>query len=288
MGLACREEPESRHRGQASLVAAMTVQPFEKFEGLGNDFIVVSVQVEGAFDRSHVARLCDRRFGVGADGVLLVLPPEAGGAARMRVFNADGSVPEMCGNGVRCVALFVAQRLGVRAGKVEIETDAGMRICRLERTGDAAEVDVDMGLVLVRGRRTLCVSDAAVELTLVDAGNPHAVAYRQEPAQDLAAMGPALAKHASFVHGTNVELVRWRGEALEVAVWERGVGPTLACGTGACAVAAVACARGEAVSGMPVRVRLPGGDLLVTHDRDTGRTRMVGPARRVFRGEWPV
>ncbi len=265
----------------------MAAQPFEKFEGLGNDFIVVSVPVDAAFDSAEAVRLCDRRLGVGADGVLLVLPPIAGGAARMRVLNADGSVPEMCGNGLRCVALFVAEQQGVSEGELTIETDAGMRTCRFETTGDAGEVGVDMGVVRVIGHRTVAALGAAVELTLVDASNPHAVVYRDNPAQDLEAMGPMLATHPSFDRGTNVELVRWRQDALEVAVWERGVGRTLACGTGACAVAAVACARGEATSDVPIRVRLPGGDLLVTHDQQTGRTRMVGPARRVFRGEWP-
>lgn len=264
----------------------MTVQPFEKLEGLGNDFIVLSAQDGTSFDRAQAARLCDRRFGIGADGVLLVLPPAAGGAARMRVLNADGSVPEMCGNGLRCVALFVAEQRGVSSGEMAIETDAGTRTCRFERTGDRAEVDVDMGVVRVTGKRTLIVSGEAVDLTLADAGNPHAVAYCHDPGQDLDAIGPVVATHPSFDQGTNVELVRWRGKVLEVAVWELGVGRTLACGTGACAVTAVACARGEATSGAPVRVRLPGGDLLVTHDLQSGRTRMVGPARRVFRGEW--
>jgi len=104
--------------------------------------------------------------------------------------------------------------------------------------------------------------------------------------KDLAELGPALATHTSFERGTNVELVRWRGDVLSVAVWERGVGPTLACGTGACAVAAVAVGRGEAASGARIRVGLPGGELTVTHDATTGRTRMTGPARRVFTGEW--
>jgi diaminopimelate epimerase len=261
----------------------MAAQGFEKFEGLGNDFILVTLEAEADFDRASVPRLCDRRFGVGADGVLLVLP-SANGAARMRVVNADGSVPEMCGNGLRCVALLVAEQLGHHNGELAIETDAGVRVCLFERRGDEGVVDVDMGVVRVVGQRALNVAGVLLELTLADAGNPHAIAYREEPETDVLVLGPPVATHASFAEGTNVELVRWRDGAIEVAVWERGVGRTLACGTGACAVAAVACGRGEAKSGAPVRVRLPGGELLVTHDASTGATRMKGPARRVFRG----
>jgi diaminopimelate epimerase len=169
-------------------------------------------------------------------------------------------------------------------GELSIETDAGVRACVFERAGDQGEVDVDMGVVRVQGTTMLTVAGTTLELTLANAGNPHAIAYRQEPAGDLLAFGPVLTVHPSFPGGVNVELVRWKDDAIEVSVWERGVGQTLACGTGACAVAAVACARGEAKSGAAVRVRLPGGELVVTHDTATGRTRMKGPARRVFRG----
>jgi diaminopimelate epimerase len=259
---------------------------FEKFEGLGNDFIIVTAEADSRDARALAPRMCDRHFGIGADGLLFVLPPSGGGAARMKVVNADGSVPEMCGNGLRCVALFVAEQRDMTEGELVIETDAGLRACRFEREGDSGEVDVDMGVVRVLGPRVLTVNDVAIEMTLADAGNPHAVVYSADPEKDLAAEGPPLATHASFERGTNVELVRWQGAVIEVAVWERGAGRTLACGTGACAVAAVACARGEVKSGEPVRVRLPGGELLVTHDRVSGQTRMKGPARRVFRGEW--
>jgi diaminopimelate epimerase len=263
----------------------MTAQRFEKLEGLGNDFILISVASEGAFDVSKVPALCDRRFGVGADGVLLVLPPRADGVARMRVLNADGSIPEMCGNGLRCVALLVAEQRGIVKGEIAIETDSGTRACRVARAGNGAEVDVDMGVVRVTGHTAITVAGVAVDLTLADAGNPHAISYRAEPEVDLLAYGQSLATHARFERGTNVEFVRWHDGVIDVSVWERGVGRTLACGTGACAVAAVACARGEAKSGAPVRVRLPGGDLVITHDVATGQTWMAGPAKRVFVGE---
>ncbi len=264
----------------------MTAFGFDKMEGLGNDFVVVAEPSDAGWGPALVSRVCDRHFGVGADGVILVLPPQDGGVARMRVMNADGSVPEMCGNGLRCVVLLLAARAGLAKGELLVETDAGARACSFDVEPDEGVVDVDMGVVRLVGQRALTVASLPLEMTLVDAGNPHAVVYRSEPEQDLAAVGPLLATHASFERGTNVELVRWRDGVLEVAVWERGVGPTLACGTGACAVAAVACTRGEAASVSPVRVRLPGGDLVVTHDVLTGRTRMKGPARRVFHGEW--
>ena len=263
----------------------MAAAPFEKWEGLGNDFIVITVPSLVAFDKAKAARMCDRHLGIGADGVLLVLPAERG-AARMKVINADGSVPEMCGNGIRCVALHVAEQRGMKQGEVVIETDAGFRACMVEREGDTGVVDVDMGVVRALGPRTLTVKGVRVEMTLADAGNPHAILYRDDPERDLAELGPPLAEDASFPQGTNVELVRWQGDVLEVHVWERGVGRTRACGTGACAVAAVACARGEGKAGEPVRVRLPGGELVILHDPATGQTRMKGPARRVFRGDW--
>jgi diaminopimelate epimerase len=265
----------------------MSARAFEKVEGLGNDFVLMHLTDDSAFDRARVPQICDRHTGVGADGVLLVSKAQSGGDARMEVINADGSVPEMCGNGLRCVALSLAAHRGVDRGELRIETDAGVRVCQVERRGDEADVEVDMGVVRVLGQRTLFPAGVLVELTLADAGNPHAVAYRQNLARDIEALGLLLSTDPSFERGTNVELVRWQDDVLEVAVWERGAGRTLACGTGACAVVAVACARGEAKSGQKVRVRLPGGELVIAHDMEAGLTRMLGPARRVFTGELP-
>jgi len=265
----------------------MSALGFEKVEGLGNDFVLLRAESEDALDPAIVTRLCDRRRGVGADGVLLLLPSRGAADARMKVINADGSVPEMCGNGLRCVALLMTMERHISRAELQIETDAGLRVCKVDRHGDEGQVEVEMGIVRVLGQRTLSPTGAPIELTLVDAGNPHAVAYRANPASDLEALGLLIATHPSFERGTNVELVRWRDDVLDVAVWERGAGRTLACGTGACAVVAVACQRGEAASGANVRVGLPGGELMVAHDLATGQTRMLGPARRAFHGEWP-
>lgn len=265
----------------------MSTESFEKWEGLGNDFVVVWALSDAAWTPARAVKLCDRRFGIGADGVLLVLPGGQG-RARMKVLNADGSVPEMCGNGLRCVARYVARQRGMTHGELVIETDAGLRACTLLDAGGEPVVKVDMGVVQVLGPKSVSLGGEVLEMTLADAGNPHAVLYRDDPAGDLEALGRPLATHAMFPKGTNVELVRWEDGILALHVWERGVGRTLACGTGACAVAAVACARGEVRSGEPVRVRLPGGDLVIVHEKASGRTEMTGPARLVFTGEWPT
>jgi diaminopimelate epimerase len=256
---------------------------FDKYEGLGNDFIVVDARSEGEVSPELATRLCDRRFGIGADGVLVVLPQRAPGCeVRMRLINADGSVPEMCGNGVRCIALRYARARGMARGTVHVDTDAGPRTCHVE-DGAEALVMVDMGVVRVLGDRAIDVEGCTVVPTLADAGNPHAVLFGAFGRGDVEHLGPRLATHAVFPRGTNVEFARTLPDAIDLVVWERGVGVTLACGTGACATVAVACEKGLAPRGKPVRVRLPGGPLELTID-ETGRATMRGPARHVYSG----
>jgi diaminopimelate epimerase len=259
---------------------------FAKYEGLGNDFIVLDLARESDLDARIVPALCDRRFGIGADGVLLVLPPKADAAARMVVINADGSVPEMCGNGLRCVAVHVASARGLEDAELTLETDAGPRRCVVSGRGRAvSDVEVEMGVVRLLGDRHLEIDGESVDVSIVDAGNPHAVAFRAAPQADLETLGPRIARDPSFARGTNVEFVAVREKEVEVFVWERGVGRTLACGTGACAAVAVASARHLVPRNASVRVRLPGGLLHVTHDATSGETLLAGPARCVFRGE---
>ncbi|HEY3816729.1 MAG TPA: diaminopimelate epimerase [Polyangiaceae bacterium] len=254
---------------------------FEKYEGLGNDFILLDAAADTEVTPEDATRLCDRRFGVGADGVILVLPARVPGCdARIRVINADGSVPEMCGNGVRCVALHVAAARGRTAGTVRLETDAGERACVLDGDG---MVTVDMGIVRVLGQRAVDVDGRSIVLSLADAGNPHAVLFGAFARGDVEHLGPRIATHAAFPRGTNVEFACVLGDGIDLVVWERGVGVTMACGTGACATAAVACDKGLVARGKPVTVRLPGGRLDVTV-ADDGRTTMRGPARRVYSG----
>jgi diaminopimelate epimerase len=259
---------------------------FAKYEGLGNDFIVLDVARTSDFDARTVPALCDRRFGIGADGVLLVLPPRRSGAARMVVINADGSIPEMCGNGLRCVAVHVATARGLEDAELTVETDAGPRRCVVSGRGRAVpHVEVEMGVVRLLGDRELEVDHQSVDLSLVDAGNPHAVTFRTAARPELEKLGALIARDPSFARGTNVEFVEVRGQEIEVFVWERGVGPTLACGTGACAAVAVASARNLVPSNTWVQVRLPGGVLQVMRDSTSGETSLAGPARCVFRGE---
>ena len=257
----------------------MTVS-FEKWEGLGNDFVLV----EGApKDAGWVRRVCDRRRGVGADGVLFVEGARSG-PLTMTVLNADGSRPEMCGNGIRCVAGYVAAIRLTSNNRFEIATDAGMKSCDVVVHDGAANVVVDMGVTKVLEQRSFEIGGAAHRFTLADAGNPHAVTFEPYAEGDIDAIGPRVS--ASPPSGYNVEFCRLSpGIRVDVVVWERGVGRTLACGTGACAVAAVVCAAGHAQYGEPFAVGLPGGDLMITIDAATKRATMRGPARRVFTGE---
>jgi len=256
---------------------------FTKYEGLGNDFLVVDAKDSAEVPAALAAKLCDRRLGVGGDGVLLVLPP-AEGAARMRVINADGSVPEMCGNGLRCVALHVARARGAKDGELTIETDAGPRRCAVEDAQGEGIVTIDMGVVRVTGERSLEVDGEALTFALADAGNPHAILFGAWSREAIARIGPQVATHASFPKGTNVEFARAGVDGIDLVVWERGVGLTLACGTGACATAAAACMRGVVEADRRIAVRLPGGTLEVTYVAATSRVIMRGPARRVFAG----
>ncbi len=262
----------------------MTLVAFEKYEGLGNDFIVVDMANDADVTDLDARGWCDRRRGVGGDGVLVILPArESGADARMRVLNADGSIAEMCGNGLRCAALHLARARGLQEGTLAIETDAGVRACVFERGGDEAVVVADMGIVRVTGEIDVAIDGVRVALTCADAGNPHAVTFREMTRAEFEMLGPRLSAAPEFPGGVNVEVAQVIDDVIDVRVWERGAGATLACGTGACAVVAVACAKGM-VDRDAVRVRLPGGELLVRHDRASGRTTMRGGARRVFSG----
>ena len=264
--------------------------PFHKYEGLGNDFILIdatSKQGEGedAVSSAQASALCDRRFGVGADGVLLLLPPSSSTAtARLKVLNADGSVPEMCGNGLRCAVLYVARKLGQDAGEVVFDTDAGLRPCIVDDRGRRGLVTVDMDVVRVTGDARIDLGDPHGEWDFADAGNPHAITTRAATRNVVDAVGPRVATHPRFPAGTNVEFAVFREGAIDLVVWERGVGVTHACGTGACATVAVGVARGLVAISEEITVNLPGGPLSVSI-RPDGHAIMRGPAHHVFSGE---
>jgi diaminopimelate epimerase len=187
----------------------------------------------------------------------------------------------MCGNGIRCVALHLARAAGARSLDVIVETDAGPRACALMARGDAeADVVVDMGAVRATGTVSVEVEGRRFDLDTADAGNPHAILFGEASPDIAQRLGPAIATHPVFSQGTNVEFAHVGPDGIDVVVWERGVGLTLACGTGACAVAVVAQKKRLVPSGT-TRVRLPGGPL----DIEVGDiTRMRGPARLVFEG----
>jgi diaminopimelate epimerase len=269
---------------------------FSKYEGLGNDFVLV----EGAeLDREQVRRICDRHRGVGGDGVLLVGRSPAG-LPRMQVINADGSVPEMCGNGIRCVALHLA-RTG-RAGDepFEIDTDSGPHRCRVLERGASGVVEVAMRAaslepadVPVRAPAALrdasiAPAGAGLRWTAVSMGNPHAVTF-DAPGERRGQLAPEVQNAAIFPNGVNVGFAEMRSShAIELAVFERGAGWTEACGTGACAAAVAAVETGRAPRGEPLSVQLPGGTLTIVVPAAGERVLMTGPARHVFDGTLEV
>jgi diaminopimelate epimerase len=274
--------------------------PFVKVEGLGNDFVLLDRRADSdvagllAEVRRRAPQWCDRRTGVGADGVLVLAAPAAAGAdARMVVVNADGSVPEMCGNGVRCAAQYLTWSAPQARDRAWIlETDAGPRRCVVhESTGDEGLVEVEMGVARDDG----FVDAAGLRWHAVDVGNPHAIRFvdAAEAASDaataIATLGPRVERDPAFPRGTNVEIVERLGDgSLRMHVWERGCGLTRACGTGACATAAAAVLEGYRPPGSETVVHLPGGDLRIVVDADPRvELRMIGPARLVYRGTLP-
>jgi diaminopimelate epimerase len=259
---------------------------FDKYEGAGNDFLLVEVESEAAVSPKEAMELCDRHYGVGADGVLLVLPAvKSGRRARMVVLNADGSRPEMCGNGLRCVALLLAQRDGAEQTDYVLETDAGDRHARVDRQGAEARVTLGMGAGELRGTRCFVVKGREQEFLDVSMGNPHAIAFVSAVTEaEIDVFGPEISKHTEG--GTNVEVVSARPDGgFSVLVWERGVGRTLACGTGAAAVAVAAATTGRAPFGRPMIVELPGGTLHLTVTEGSLDVTLEGPARHVFAGK---
>jgi len=254
---------------------------FWKYHGLGNDFVVVEGGPIMSPDRA--VRLCDRHRGIGADGVLTILPPEDQGAAYMHIYNSDGSVAAMCGNGIRCVARHLAETRGLR-GHLLVETDSGARRCTVHRDPDGAveAVTVDMGTARVEGEQEFDLGRETVRALRISMGNPHAVIFEGPGMERAGTVGPAI--EARVPGGVNVGFARMTDSGLRLAVWERGAGLTDACGTGACAAAVGAVYTGRLKGGGPVEVTLPGGTLAITVGPDLA-VFMKGPAARVFQGE---
>lgn len=257
---------------------------FTKMQGLGNDYLYLNCLEGAPEDLPGLAiRLSDRHFGVGGDGIICIGPGKTGDFS-MEMYNADGSRGAMCGNGIRCVGKYVYDKGLTRKTCLTIDTDAGPRLVELEvRCGRAVRVSVDMGVPVVKPGMDVAAGEETFRLYPVEVGNPHGVVFCQEPAAvDLGQVGPVLER--LFPGGINVEFAAPRGQdRLEVRVWERGSGITLACGTGACAALAAAVKTGRCAR--QCAIRLPGGVLDLDWDRDSGHMRMTGPAVTVFEGE---
>lgn len=269
---------------------AMTLR-FTKYEALQNDFVVVDGDpADRRRAQTHALEICDRRRGVGADGLLLVDCL----SRRMVVVNADGSNAQMCGNGLRCVALHLVRTGVVKPGAFTVETAAGPHRCEMMDDGQVtvhmlpanlapaavpvvAEASLIDAAVVVQGR--------PVHVTAVSMGNPHIVTFDDFDEDARRALGPLLAADPRFPEGVNVGFAVQRGpEELHLDVLERGAGWTYACGTGACAAAVAAVVTGRMPRRRDLTVHLPGGSLQIRVGADTDPVRMSGPARHVFDG----
>lgn len=280
---------------------------FTKYHGLGNDFILIDNRASKnpLLTPEEAVQVCDRHFGIGADGVIFALPGENGTDYTMRIFNSDGSEPEMCGNGIRCLAKFLADLGAAPASQqtgdsvvveYSIHTLAGTIAPQLLPDG---QVRVDMGTprllaaeiptTLVAGDRKVVgepleVAGQSWAVTCVSMGNPHCITFVEDVAAiPLETIGPQFEHHPVFPKRTNTEFIQVvRSDYLKMRVWERGAGVTLACGTGACAslVAAVLTGRSDRRS----TVELPGGCLEIEWSSADGRLYMTGPAVRAFDG----
>lgn len=274
---------------------------FTKMHGIGNDFVIVNCLVEPNDDTQYSdmsRRMCHRKFGIGGDGLLLVLPSKVADY-KMRMFNPDGSEAEMCGNGIRCFAKYIYDRKLITESQVKVETLAGVKLLKLLlRSGKVEAVRVDMGQPLLlrseipmrgddNGRvinEGLKVEGRRFDITAVSMGNPHVIIFEDNVTDfPVAKVGAQIEMHKAFPERTNVHFVQVSNSSeIIVKTWERGAGETLACGTGACACV-VACVLNNKTN-RNVVTHLPGGDLRIEWMGDN-RVVMTGPAEQVFEGE---
>ncbi len=271
---------------------------FSKYHGLGNDFILIDNRhsAEPILTSEQAVKWCDRNFGIGADGVIFLLT-EANGEHRMRIFNSDGSEPEMCGNGIRCLAKFMQDlNIPTTGSKYQIQTGAGLIVPQMDADG---QVTVDMGkpfLTAAEIPTTLGESDRKVvnlplevggktwNVTTVSMGNPHCMTFVDDvDTIPLAEIGVLFEHHPVFPKRTNTEFVEVVNRSyVKMRVWERGAGATLACGTGACATVVAAVLND--LCDRTCTVNLPGGDLKIQWSEESDRILMTGPATLVFTG----
>lgn len=275
---------------------------FVKMHGLGNDFIFLRDPEEKVgLTPGEIQKLCHRNFGIGADGLVLVLPSRSADC-RMRIFNHDGSEAEMCGNALRCLARYVYERGPGDRDTLKVETREDIKGVKLflSDKGEVGSIEIDMGAPVLESRLVPAAGPdrrvlreklevegfpGPLEITAVSMGNPHCVIFVENVAEvDLATLGPRVENHPLFPRRVNLEVVEVvnPGE-VNMRVWERGVGETLACGTGACAGGVAGVLNG--LTRRKVAVNLPGGRLEVNWQEETGRVFLKGPAEEVFTGE---
>ena len=263
---------------------------FTKMQGIGNDYIYVNCFEEKVEHPEDVARrISDRHFGVGSDGLVLICPdPEAD--FRMRMFNADGSESEMCGNAARCVGKYVFDRGLTKKTEVSLMTGAGIKILKINaEKRKTLSVRVDMGEPEIQGLgEKVTAKDREFVFTRVSTGNPHAVIFVDEvDSFDVEDYGRVIERAPLFPNRTNTEFaVVLAGDRIRMRVWERGAGETMACGTGACATLVAAAANG--LTDRRAFLNLNGGTLRIEWDEKTNHVFQEGPAEFVFDGEWPV
>jgi len=275
---------------------------FIKLQATGNDFVLIDGRSMKQLDWSALAKaMCDRHFGVGADGILLILPSKKADFY-MRMFNPDGSEAEACGNGLRCAARYAKDNGLAKGPEIKIETPAGIKRARIK---GSRNIQVAMGkpelkpssIPVIVDRKGIPQASPVIDypftigrmklkLTCVSMGNPHAVCFLEQPVADfpLAEVGPKVEHHPMFPNRVNFEIVNVIGrKKLKARLWERGAEETLSCGTGACAIAVAS--RLKKLTDNPVDIILPGGTLNIDWD-GKGEVFLSGPAEVVFEGEW--
>lgn len=275
---------------------------FTKMHGIGNDYVYVNCFQENVENPEEVAKfVSDRHFGIGSDGLILIKPSEIADC-EMDMYNLDGSQGAMCGNGIRCVAKYAYDYGIVKKTSLRVATKSGVKDLELTlgEDGKVAQVRVNMGAPILTPKDIpiLCqneqvlnepiqVNGAAYHITGVSMGNPHAVVYLDDVEHlDIEKIGPYFENHPLFPDRINTEFVKvLDAHTVQMRVWERGSGETLACGTGACAVAVASILNHVVEGDTPVTVKLLGGDLTIQWDQEANLVYMTGPATTVFDGE---
>lgn len=276
---------------------------FTKMQGCGNDYVYINCFEESVADPQMLSKtISDRHFGIGSDGLVLILPSSAADC-KMRMFNPDGSESEMCGNAVRCVAKYVYDRNIVHKKSISVETLAGIKVIEVHTDDDdiARTLTVDMGAPVTQPDMipVIAENEPVTDLVLsakgrdftftcVSMGNPHAVTFIKENVSDfdVEGFGSIFECDSHFPRKANIEFVEAVDDThLKMRVWERGTGETLACGTGTCATVAAACINGICPR-KPVRVQLLGGELIIEWKESNGHIYMTGPAEFSFDGIW--